>query len=59
MMSSDQDVIMNDDRLLSGLQGTERDLWHQLIVAITIGAAAVFALVSGLTQKLIEPYLDI
>ena len=31
-------VILEEDRgLLSGLTGEEQDLWHQLIVSITIG----------------------
>ena len=35
------------------LQGVERDTWHQLIVASTIGAAAVFALLSGVPNQLL------
>ena len=40
-------------RLLSGLGKSERDLWHQVIVAITIGAAAVFALISGIPSQML------
>lgn len=40
-------------RLLSGLGKSERDLWHQVIVAITIGAAAVFALLSGVPSQML------
>ena len=44
---------ITDPRLLSGLGRTERDLWHQIIVAITIGAAAVFALLSGIPSQML------
>ena len=44
---------LSDPRLLSGLGRSERDLWHQVIVAITIGAAAVFALLSGVPSQML------
>ena len=34
------------------MEDFEQDLWHQLIVSITIGAAAVFALISVPSQML-------
>jgi len=47
-------VILEDDKgLLSGLEDFEQDLWHQLIVSITIGAAAVFALISGVPSQML------
>ena len=39
--------------MLSGLEDFEQDLWHQLIVSITIGAAAVFALISGVPSQML------
>ena len=39
--------------MLSDLSKSERDLWHQIIVAITIGAAAVFALLSGIPSQML------
>ena len=46
-------ILEEEDGLLSGLEGVQRDTWHQLIVAITIGAAAVFALLSGVPNQLL------
>ena len=46
-------ILEEEDGLLSDLQGVQRDFWHQLIVAITIGAAAVFALLSGFPNQLL------
>ena len=46
-------ILEEEDGLLSGLQGVQRDTWHQLIVASTIGAAAVFALLSGVPNQLL------
>ena len=46
-------ILEEEDGLLSDLQGVQRDFWHQLIVAITIGAAAVFALLSGIPNELV------
>eukprot|EP00092_Neocalanus_flemingeri_P039778 GFUD01043318.1.p1 GENE.GFUD01043318.1~~GFUD01043318.1.p1 ORF type:complete len:517 (+),score=77.81 GFUD01043318.1:119-1669(+) len=46
-------ILEEKDGILSDVAGVDRDLWHQLIVAITIGGAAVFALLSGIpTEKL-------
>ena len=36
---------------MSDLTGTEKDLWHQLIVSITIGAAFLFALLSFIPSQ--------
>ena len=46
-------ILEEEDGLLSDLEGVERDTWHQLIVASTIGAAAVFALLSGVPNQLL------
>ena len=46
-------ILEEEDGLLSGLEGVQRDTWHQLIVASTIGAAAVFALLSGIPNQLL------
>ena len=46
-------------RLLSDLTGTERDLWHQLIVSITIGAAFLFALLSFIPSQTLGRKLTI
>ena len=46
-------ILEEEDGLLSGLQGVQRDTWHQLIVASAIGAAAVFALLSGIPNQLL------
>ena len=35
------------------MEDFEKDLWHQLIVSITIGAAAVFALISGVPSQML------
>ena len=39
--------------MLSDLTGTEKDLWHQLIVSITIGAAFLFALLSFIPSQVL------
>merc|ERR1739838_792018 len=44
-------ILEEKDGLLSDVTGVDRDFWHQLIVAITIGAAAVFALLSGIPNE--------
>ena len=46
-------ILEEEDGLLSDMQGVQRDTWHQLIVASTIGAAAVFALLSGVPNQLL------
>ena len=52
-------ILEEEDGLLSSLQGVQRDTWHQLIVASTIGAAAVFALLSGVPNQLLGRKLTI
>jgi len=44
-------ILQEENGLLSDVTGVHRDFWHQLIVAITIGAAAVFALLSGIPNE--------
>ena len=52
-------ILEEEDGLLSNLQGVQRDTWHQLIVASTIGAAAVFALLSGVPNQVLGRKLTI
>ena len=46
-------ILEEEGGLLAGLGRAERDLWHQAIVASTIGTAAVFALLSGPPSQLL------
>ena len=44
-------ILEEKGGLLAGLERESRDFWHQLIVASTIGSAAVFSLLSGLPSE--------
>ena len=44
-------ILEEKNGILSDVTGVDRDFWHQLIVAITIGTAAVFALLSGIPNE--------